>query len=168
MRRISNLVMGIILCAFAVACGGDSSSSRDDYMSPTEQAEANLEIIIESIDNQDSEAIKDLLSDYFISNCKDVDSKLDEMIKFIDGDIISYDEPFGSACGSIEEKDAGAKIECFTTTKGTEYYIAIKQWHRYDEQPEQVGIYSITVKNLSMLYSDPESKEAVFRLNVLN
>lgn len=155
-----------IFCVFLAACGGCSSNSKKEYLSPSYQARANLEIIIQAINDQDSETIKGLLSGYFIDHCTDVDLKLDEMIAFIDGEIISYDKPFGAACGGFEKKDSSAKIKCFTTDQGTEYYIGIKEWYRYDEQPEQVGIYHITVKNLTKLSEDPESKEAVFRLGV--
>lgn len=137
----------------------------EEYKTPTQQAEDDLIIVIDSINNQDTLSIKKLMSDYVIDNNNDIDLAIDKMLEFIDGKIVSYDEPFGTAAGSMEKKDTGAKIEHFTTDKGTEYYIATKQWHRYDEHPEQEGIYNITVKNLSELSKNPDSEEAVFRLN---
>ncbi len=47
MRRISNLVIGILLCAFAVACGRDSSSSEDEYNSESEEAVFRLNVLNE-------------------------------------------------------------------------------------------------------------------------
>ncbi len=67
---------------------------------------------------------------------------------------------------ALKKKDTSARIRCFITDKGTEYYIGIKRWYSYDEQPEQVGIYYIHVKNLSMLSGNPESIDAEFELDV--
>ena len=162
MRNIIILVITLMLCL--CSCEINSTYSQDEYISPSKQAENNLVTIIESINKRDSSVIKNLLSSYLISNYEDIDSRIDKMLEFIDGEIVSYDEPFGSACGDFEKKDTGAKVRCLVTDNGTEYYIAIKQWYSYDEQPEQVGIYNITVKNLSILSSDPESINAIFRL----
>ena len=52
----------------------------------------------------DSPAIKKLLSSYCLANTEDIDSKISEMFELIDGEIVSYDEPFGSTCGSFEKK----------------------------------------------------------------
>ncbi len=151
----------------ALACVALLTACSDsDYVSPSNQARNDLITIVESINEQDSTAIKNLLSSYLLANVKDIDSSIDEMFEFIDGEIVSYDKPFGSECGSFEKKDTGAKIQSFVTDKGTEYYIGTNQWYRYDEHPEQVGIYNITVKNLSMLSDDPESTDAIFRLEV--
>lgn len=157
----------LLITAITVTLTGCSifdKTDYDEYISPSNQAENNLVTIVEAINKQDSSAIKQLLSSNLVSNHEDIDSRIDEMIDFIDGEIISYDDPFGSACGGFEKKDTGAKIQCLLTDNGTEFYIAIKQWYSYDEQPEQVGVYNITVKNLSMLSSDPESTDAIFRL----
>ena len=137
----------------------------EEYKTPTQQAKDDLIIVIDSINNEDTLSIKKLLSDYVIDNNNDIDLAIDKMLEFIDGEIVSYDEPFGTAAGSMEKKDTGAKIEHFTRDNGTEFYIATKQWHRYDEHPEQEGMYNITVKNLSELSKNPDSEEAVFRLN---
>lgn len=158
-RKIIYFFTALLVFIAFTACDED-----EEYISPTEQAENNVEIIINAINENNTLMIKEMLSEYIISDCSDIDSRLDKMLEFVDGEIVSYDEPVGSACGSNEKKDAGAKIKSLTTDKGTEYYIAIKEWYSYDEAPEQVGVYNITIKNLSESALDSESTEAVFRL----
>jgi hypothetical protein len=159
MKKIIYILTSLIMLIAFTSCDED-----EEYISPTEQAENNIEIIIKAINENNTLMIKEMLSEDVISDCSDIDSRLDKMLEFVDGEIVSYDEPVGSACGSIEKKDTGAKIKSLTTNKGTEYYIAIKEWYSYDEAPEQVGVYNITIKNLSELALDSESTEAIFRL----
>lgn len=164
MRNIVAVIVTLLLLFPLSSCDIASSNEESEYISPSKQAENNLVTLVEAINEQDVSAIKKLLSNYVVSNHEDIDSSICEMLSFVDGEIVSYDEPFGSACGGAEKKDTGAKIKCFVTDKETEYYIAIKQWYSYDEQPEQIGVYNITIKNLSMLSRDPESPDAIFRL----
>jgi hypothetical protein len=155
----------MILLVFISACTetkGDHSTNES--MTPSQKAENDLEIIIKSINEHDTDSIKALLNKT-VCDSIEVESEINQMFEFIDGDIVSYDNPFGSATGSSEKKDAGAKIQSLKTDKGTEYYIAIKEWYSYDENPEQIGIYNITVKNNSIISSESESDNAVYRLN---
>ncbi len=154
-----------VSCTFLISsCGTNRQHTESEYITPSQKAENDLEKILKSINEHDSESIKVLLSET-VRDSIDVDSEINQMFEFFDGDIVSYDNPFGSATGSSEKKDAGAKVQSLKTDKGTEYYIAIKEWYSYDEHPEQVGIYNITVKNTSILSSELESDNAVYRLN---
>ena len=163
MRKII-LIIGLLCSFFISSCGANKQHTESEYTTPSQKAENDLEKILKSINENDTESIKVLLSKT-VCDSIDVDSEINQMFEFIDGDIVSYDSPFGSATGSTEKKDAGAKVQSFKTDKGTEYYIAIKEWYSYDEHPEQVGIYNITVKNTSLLSSEFESDNAVYRLN---
>ncbi len=101
-----------IVSIVALACVALLTACSDsDYVSPANQAENDLVTIVESINERDSAAIKSLLSSYFLANIEDIDSSIDEMLEFIDGEIVSYDEPFGSECGSLEKK----RYECKNT-----------------------------------------------------
>ena len=117
MKSRCRQAFALLITAITVTLTGCSifdKTANDEYISPSKQAENNLVTIVEAINKQDSYAIKQLLSSHLVSNHEDIDSRIDEMINFIDGEIISYDEPFGSACGGFE-KDTGAKIQCLLT-----------------------------------------------------
>ncbi len=154
----------MVLCTiFISSCGINGKQTESEYMTPTEKAESDLMMIVKSINDRNADAIRSLLS-RSVCNSVDADSKINEMFEFIDGEIVSYDDPFGSAAGSMEKKDAGARIESFRTDKDTDYYIGIKEWYSYKEQPDQVGIYNIIVKNNSALSGGSDSENAVYRL----
>jgi len=71
------------------------------------------------------------------------------MIDFIDGKIVSYDEPFGDAMGSHEKKACGGQITSIITEQGTEYTIAFSGWLTYDKDESRIGVEGIRVVNVT-------------------
>lgn len=121
-----------------------------EYKSPDNLAIEHLSEIMGCFINKDPEPIKSLLSEYIIKKYPDIDEQIDKAFNFLDGEIVSYDEPFPSACGAREQKAYGARTRHIITDKGTEYKIAFKGWYSYDKEPERAGITSIGIENITM------------------
>lgn len=121
-----------------------------EYKSPDHLAIEHQSKIMDCFINKDAETIKSLLSEYIIKKYSNIDEQIDKAFNFLDGEIVSYDKPFPSACGASEQKDYGATTRHIITDKGTEYEITFKGWYSYDKEPEKVGITSIDVENVTI------------------
>jgi hypothetical protein len=132
---------------FSTLC---SCGIKGDYKTPSKQAEETLLQILDSIENEDAETIKGYFSPYAQDNIKDLNQKINDSFNFFDGKIVSYDEPFGRASGPFDSKDTGATIN-ITTDKGTEYLMAIRAWNSNYEEPEKIGVYSLYIRNDTMM-----------------
>lgn len=156
-RDISASVIRHILALFLVsavwamsACSSIEklfSKDKTEYISPDKLAIQHQSKIMECFINRDPEPIKNLMSGFAVENSPDIDGQIVRAFDFLDGEIVSYDKPFPSACGAREQKDYGAETRYVITDKGTEYTIGFKGWYSYDKDPEKVGITAIWVFN---------------------
>ena len=92
-----------------------------------------------------------------IDNYTDIDTQIDEAFDFIDGEIVSYDEPFSSASGGVEKKSYGAQTQNIITDKGTEYKISFEGWLTNEEEPEKVGVSYIRVIDMTGSYDSSKT-----------
>jgi hypothetical protein len=95
----------LLLTAMAITLTGCSASNKtnsEEYKSPGDLAKERQTEIMECFINKDAETIKSFFSEYVIETYPDIDTQIDEAFNFLDGEIVSYDEPFSSASGSKE------------------------------------------------------------------
>ncbi len=124
-----------------------NKKTSGEYKSPNTLAKERQTEIMECFINKDGETLKSFFSEYVIENYPDLDTQIEASLDFLDGEIVSYDEPFPSACGSREEKGYGAKTRNIITDKGTEYTIGFKGWLTNDKEPHKVGVTLIGIRN---------------------
>lgn len=139
-------LMIFIMTIFSTGCLGSG-----DYKSPTKLAKERQTEIMECFINKDGETLKGFFSEYVLENYPYIDKQIEAAFDFLDGEIVSYDEPFPGAVGSFEKKDYGATTRNIITDKGTEYTIGFKGWYAYDKEPDKVGITVITITNETMV-----------------
>lgn len=151
-KFFTTFVILIISTMLFCNCGSNN------YKTPTQQAEETLSQILECFVNNDVETLKGYFCPYIQDNVSDLDQKINDAFNLFDGKIVSYDDPFGSACGSSERKDTGATIENIKTDKGTEYSIAIKAWLTNNKEPEKIGVYVLVVKNETQMSNNGDSE----------
>lgn len=144
-RVIFNAALSLMMFIMAVFSTGCLSSK--EYKSPGNLAKEHQTEIMECFINKDGETLKGFFSEYVLENYPDIDKQIEAAFDFLDGEIVSYDEPFPSASGSYEKKDYGATTRNIITDKGTEYSIGFKGWYAYDKEPDKVGITVIVVRN---------------------
>jgi len=159
MKKIITILI-VTIMAFSTLC----SCGSGEYKTPTQQAEETLSQILDCFVNNDVETLKGYFCPYIQDNVSDLDQKINDAFNLFDGKIVSYNDPFGSACGSSERKDTGATIENIKTDKGTEYSIAIKAWLTNNKEPEKIGVYVLVVKNETQMSNNGDSEEFKVRI----
>ena len=116
---------------------------------PSTLAKERQTEIMECFINKDGETLKSFFSEYVIENYPDLDTQIEMALNFLDGEIVSYDEPFPVAMGGFDRKFYGADTRNIITDKDTEYKIIFHGWLTNDEKPKEVGVYCITVINMT-------------------
>lgn len=152
-------VLFVTALTIAGGCG------NENYKTPDQQAKEMQVQIMECFKNKDKEKLKSLFSKYAIDNCN-LDKQIDEAFDFIDGEIISYDEPFPSACGSLDKKSYGAETENIKTDKGAEYSIGFQGWLTNNEKSDEVGVMFIEVDDKKILDSLPDGQKGAQSKNL--
>lgn len=152
-KCLKEIAIAVLLLIFT-AC----SYSNKDYTYPPKQL---AEDIMVCFLEEDAELLKGYFSEY-IKQLYNVDSQIEEAFNFIEGDIISYDEPFGDESGSsvkdgewIESKFYG-KISNIKTDEDKKYKIIINSFDINKNNPEKVGCFKIIVIDTT---TDSESEE---------
>lgn len=142
-----------MMTIFSAGCSRNEHSKTASALAKERQTE-----IMECFINKDGETLKSFFSEYIIENYPDLDTQIETALNFLDGEIVSYDEPFPSAMGSFDRKYYGGDTRNIITDKDTEYRITDKDteyriiFHGYltnDEKPKEVGVYCITVINMT-------------------
>lgn len=78
---------------------------------PDEISKETLSQIISCFENGDNSELKKMMSDYIINNDSQLDNEIEEAFDFIDGKIVSYDNPFANAMGSHEKKPVAVELQ---------------------------------------------------------
>ncbi len=147
MKKVVLLVMGIMI--FLVLTG---ETKQNGYLSADEKAQKQSRKIIEAVEKGDKKAIKKMCSEEFKS-IENFDEQLDEFFEFIDGEIMSYDEPEGiyrgrkSSENGITEENLKGEIDNIKTDEGKTYRISFFSDSINKEYPECVGINGLGIYN---------------------
>ena len=155
----------LILLAFMIVLSS-GCSGFGEYRSPGNLAKELQSEIMECFVKKDGETLKSFFREYIIENYSDIDEQIKAAFDFLDGEIISYDEPFSSASGSHDKKDYGATTRNIITDQGTEYIIAFKGWLSNDKEPDKVGTTVIVIQNKTMKdrLEEDENASQLFRV----
>ena len=138
------LLMIFILTFLSAGCLGSG-----DYKSPAKLAKERQTEIMECFINKDGETLESFLCEYVMEKYSNIDKQIDKALNFLDGEIVSYDEPFPSALGGFDHKYYGGDTRNIITDKGTEYRIIFDGYLTNDKEPEKIGITCITVINMT-------------------
>ncbi|MBD5082314.1 MAG: DUF5104 domain-containing protein [Ruminococcaceae bacterium] len=140
-------IMFTVMIALIVLSSGCSGS--EEYRSPDDLAKERQSEIMECFVKKDGETLKSFFSEYINENYSDIDVQIKTAFDFLDGEIISYDEPFSSALGNLDEKYYGGDTRNIITDKDTEYRIIFHSYLTNDKEPKKVGISCITIINMT-------------------
>ncbi len=126
----------------------DTSSSHKNQP-PAGVAKDYMSQILNFFENDDKNSLKELMSDYIIENDTELDNEIEAALDFIDGKIVSYDDPMGDAMGSHEKKEISGRVLNIITEHGTEYNISFAGWLTYDADESRIGVEGIRVVNVT-------------------
>ena len=146
-----NKFLAVLLALVMIFLTGCFNSS-EEYYTPGEIARQQGQDIIHHIQNRDSESLKAMLCENLKSRAN-IDSEIEELFNFIDGEIISYDEPNGSIQSKSTTPQGTDKLGIhgdvcnIKTSTGKTYVVKFYSYLVYLEEEENVGVASITLFN---------------------
>jgi hypothetical protein len=104
---------------------------------------AKGEKVMSYLKSGDADALKDMFCDE-LKNSKDFDEKIDEIMNFIDGEILSYDIGGGSGGRGETWEILEPNVYDVETDKGNSYYIYISIYIE-NKVPEKLGIHFLKI-----------------------
>ncbi|SCP98653.1 DUF5104 domain-containing protein [Anaerobium acetethylicum] len=148
--KIGKIFLSSFLCLIFLSLSGCVRSSGD-YLTDEQITEQVSNELMEALVIEDLQAVKALLCPYFQETHSELDKEISGIFDFMDGDIISYDEPDGALSGGATtdwewvEKSAIPEIVNIKTTGGKKYTISYMYYFINKENPELLGIAYINV-----------------------
>ncbi len=145
-KNIALMLGGIIVM---IGLSGCHYKSRGEYMADAvrkdyEQADMMMQSIMETLEAQDANALKELFSPYALKHTENLEEKIEELIEFYPGS----DEGFEGDCSAKGGQHYGEWIinGIYTVMSDSqEYEIRFITMPKNDEEPDKVGLYLIEV-----------------------
>ncbi len=147
-RKIGLIVLSSVLLLGISGCTG---GSRIEHMARKakaydEQSDAMMESIVDALEEQDAEALKELFSPYALEESENLDEKIEELMEFYPGS----EGGFEGNCISSRGANYG---EIILILRGTykvigdnqEYQVRFVVSPQNDEEPEKTGLHLIQV-----------------------
>ena len=157
----------VLILILLTLCGCNS----DDYETPNEMIARYMQTIMDGVINQETESIEELFCSYVKDTHTDLESEIIGLFDFIEGDIISYDEPIGRRGGGRRTEDGiikesmGGLIENIKTSTGKTYSMGYGGYRIYKECPEYVGITDLTIRDEdAFIPGEGYSEEGVYEI----
>ena len=156
-KRIFITLTALLILSQLASCGFHRGH-RKEYKTPSRQAAELQTKIMDCFVNKDRETLKGFFSKYTMEQCPEIEEQIEEAFTFLDGSIVSYDEPDGDAAGSYDDKSYGADTDHILTERGTEYWITFNGRLTSLRDENQVGVLYIKVVNVTE-YRQHEDKD---------
>ena len=128
------------------------TTSDEPYLTTEELAEQKGCEIMDAIMSNNEDTIKGFLCQAIKDEHRNLDEEIHELYQFINGDIVTFDEPIGSPSGGTTtaedgwvERRVSGDIRHIKTTTIKEYNIHYVLYLINKEHPELLGISRIYV-----------------------
>lgn len=113
-----------------------------------EESNNTFEEVLNSISEEDKEALKDVFSDYVLEDVDNMDEDIDYLFELLRGNVINWEIRTGPQVS--ETNDHGKKTKELKTwyeveTDENNFVVFILEYTVDTEQPENIGIYSLRV-----------------------
>lgn len=147
MKRVVCLMVMIILTLVPCSCvnGGVTMFFGDN---DNRLADARMEELFDAVKRQNKGAIKELFSEKAIDEAGDVDSKIDHLLSFVQGKLVSWDRD-GSSMVLDTVKYGNKKkqlITWYTLYTDEQNYLVFLVDYPIDKiDSKNVGLYSIRI-----------------------
>lgn len=145
-------------------------SKSEPPQQPWQKAKQYLQTVIDCTERKDAEGIKELFCTN-VQEKRDLDGEIEEFFGFIDGNIVSYNEPDGHSgpsvidWGETIEEGMYGEIDEIETDKGEKYRIYINGYLVNKNHKEYVGIGDMGIENADSYY-DEKGHEQKDRLEI--
>ncbi len=152
-RKVSRKknVSVMLMCLVVLSLSGCTYKSRGDYLAKVardedKQSDEMMNSIVDALETQDAEALKNLFSTYALEHAEDLDEKIEEIIDFFLGSNGGYE----GNCISERKANYGDITLILTgtytvTNERQEYMVNFITMPQNDEEPDKEGLYLIEV-----------------------
>lgn len=111
-------------------------------------ANSTLEQILDAIDDNDEEGIKDIFSQQALEEDKNFDTEMEYIFGLFDGEIISWEKYTGPIVD--REINYGVKVKAVKSfyeveTSEESYLVFILEYTEDTNHPENVGVYALRI-----------------------
>lgn len=144
-------VVIMLACMLSLSMSGCAHSSRLERMGREEetyqeQSDETMQSIMNALEAQDAEKMKDLFSTYALEHVENIDEKIAELMEFYPGN----ESGFEGFCSMTGERDYGDITVILrgtydVTDEGKNYEVRFIVIPQNDEEPEKEGLYLIEV-----------------------
>ena len=156
MIYLKPLVFILLVMVVLTGCSliNKDEDEKEEYQSPKEYATEQSEYIMECIVNKDKEGLKSVFSKH-IAETHDLDKEIDEFFEFIDGKIVSYDEPTGyegsyeMRAGEYYKKELGGDTKNIVTDAEKKYHIGFLSYQIYEKDEDYIGVDIIAITEVT-------------------
>lgn len=117
------------------------------YDDSDKKADARMEEILETLENQDQEALKTMFSKQALDEADDFDNSLDYLFEFFQGNVDSWKQDKISGETSIEYGKKTIMIESWytVTTDKDVYMFYVIDYTKNTIDPDNAGLYTLRV-----------------------
>jgi len=146
MKRLKSIfIFLVIVTVILTGCTHDSN-----YTPPDEMARLQSIDIIKYFENKDIDGLKSMFCNKVQSE-HNLDKEIEGAFEFINGKIISYDEPDGTSGGGLIKDGIRVELilrgdtENIKTDLGSTYTLSFHSYGIYEEDTNKVGITYLRV-----------------------
>ena len=162
-KVIANSFLYLFICIFFMGCKGINNDSTEEYVdSYSKTALQQADIIMDGIQSGNCEEIADIFCPYIKKNHPELQTDIKTWMKYIDGNIISYDPPTTER-GSLNTGESGvemlvteADIDNVKTDTGKTYSIGMGSYSVFKNHSDCVGVTDLLIRDLD---AEKENKD---------
>ena len=161
------LIFSVFLIVLIFVCL--TGCSITNTSSPGAIAKKQANIILKCIQENDADTLKSLFTPD-IQKKPELDKQINSFLNFIDGEIVSYSEPFGERGGG-EVRDGETvyqelygSISNIQTDTGKNYRITHNAIFINKNNPDNLGVYYLEIRDEDLIESDggnPEDRKII-------
>ncbi len=152
MRKIRRIIALLLSVAAVISVTGCEKINPEEMFAPRQseekrQSDEMMQSIVDALDAEDADALKELFSPYAQEEITDLDEKIEELIEYYPGSEGGFD-----GVNSSKKKANRGVISLLldghydvTYGDGQQYEINFVTYPRNDEEPEKIGLYLIEV-----------------------
>lgn len=144
---ISSILLLSMLVLSSCSIGGSRTGllnmSRDEKI-----ADARMEEVIEALKNKDKDALKALFSQQALDEAGDIDSEIEHLLGFFQGEAYSWVNPSGPTV--FESNNYGHRVKQINSyylvdTDKQNYFFLLRDYPIDTDHPDNVGLYLLLV-----------------------
>lgn len=145
MKKILSYIMILIVIVTLYGC------NDPNYKTPEEIGQMKNEIIMEALKARDKEKLKQVLAKS-MQNQENIYEEIDNLINFIDGNIVSYDDIGLASPGRGESDEQGLIYEVYdgwtrniVTDTGKKYDLKFYNYYVNRNHEDYVGVIQVSI-----------------------